>query len=292
VDDVIAHRGRAGLLLIDVDHFHEINDGLGHDTGDYVLRVLAGRISEVLPQGALLARGGGDEFSVLVVTDDSIVLTQLAQAIRSVAAQAVGADGVSLTVRLSIGIAWLQPDDVVPTDLLRRADVAQRSARHSGESVEVYRPETDQFSRAQLELAHDLRTAVLAGHLEVWYQPVVGASDGAVQSVEALVRTSIDGYGSGFSSLSYLRDLPVAEVKLDRTFFASVVSDPRSAVIVSSTVAMAHALGMSVVAEGVESEYVASRAIVLGVDSLQGLFLSPPLASSDVAAFVQQVAIS
>ncbi len=404
VDDVIAHRGRAGLLLIDVDHFHEINDGLGHDTGDYVLRVLAGRISEVLPQGALLARGGGDEFSVLVVTDDPIVLTQLAQAIRSVAAQAVGADGVSLTVRLSIGIAWLQPDDVVPTDLLRRADVAQRSARHSGESVEVYRPETDQFSRAQLELAHDLRTAVLAGHLQVWYQPVVRASDGAVQSVEALVhwehpteglvmpgrlyalarregltlelsehvatqaitdlrdwrraglalgvsinvapaellegvlaarlirqiddagidpaavtlevtedsfrwepdharralievgaaglRTSIDGYGSGFSSLSYLRDLPVAEVKLDRTFFASVVSDPRSAVIVSSTVAMAHALGMSVVAEGVESEYVASRAIVLGVDSLQGLFLSPPLASSDVAAFVQQVAIS
>jgi diguanylate cyclase (GGDEF)-like protein len=403
IDDVMSAGGRAGLIYLDVDNFQEVNDALGHSTGDYVVRVLAGRISEVVPQGALLARTGGDEFGVLVTTDDPVVLLELAAAMRSRVAQTMGVEGLELTMRMSVGIGVLEQGDVLATDLLRRADVAQFAARESGSGVEVYRAEADPFSRDRLELARDLRDAVRARELVVWYQPTVSASTGAVVSLEALVRwqhpqggmippgrllplarreglmlelskqvvdraiadvsawrcsglgvsvsinvaptellegllvahvidqarvagldpscitlevaedsfriesdharralleagaaglrTSIDDYGSGFSSLSYLRDLPVSEVKLDRTFFAAVVSDPRSAVIVSSTVAMAHALGMSVVAEGVETEYVASRAIVLGVDALQGYYLSPPLPPAEVPRFVAGLAI-
>ena len=106
------------------------------------------------------------------------------------------------------------------------------------------------------------------------------------------LRLSIDHYGSGFSSLAYLRELPVSEVKLDPAFFAAVCTDAKSAVIVQSTVTMAHALGLSVVAEGVETEEVASRAIVLGVDRLQGWFLSQPVPAGAVAMVVRQFAIA
>ena len=403
IEEVMAAGGRAGLLFLDIDNFQQVNDSLGHSNGDYVVRVLAGRISEVLPQGALLARTGGDEFGVFVGTDDPVVLAELGSAMKSRAGQPIGVDGLALSVRMSVGIGLLDTGDVVATDVLRRADVAQFAARESGSGLEVYRADTDPFSRGDLELVNDLRDAIRSRELAVWYQPSVNAHTGAVESLEALVRwrhpqqgmippgrflplarreglmlalskqvvdraiadvaawrrsgldvcvsinvaptellegllvahvleqvlvaglepakvtlevaedsfriesdharralleagaaglrTSIDDYGSGFSSLSYLRDLPVAEVKLDRAFFAAVVSDPRSAVIVSSTVAMAHALGMTVVAEGVETEYVASRAIVLGVDALQGYYLSAPLPAAEVPALVESLAI-
>lgn len=403
IEDVMAVAGRTGVLMMDVDDFQEVNDALGHSTGDYVIRVLAGRISEVAPQGALLARTDGDEFAIAVAADDPVVLVELGSAIRSIVGQPIGLDGLDVSLRVSVGISWLLPDDVHATDVLRRADVALYSAWETGSGVEVYRRDDDPFSRERLELANDLRDAVRQRHLIVWYQPSVHATTGVVESLEALVRwrhprdgmiapaqflplarreglmlelskqvvdialadlaawrsaglnvsvsinvaptelhagvlaehvlqrakaagldprevtlevsedsfriepdharralleaaaaglrTSIDDYGAGFNSLAYLRDLPVAEVKLDRSFFAAVVSDPRSAVIISSTVALAHALGMKVVAEGVETQHAASRAIVLGVDSVQGYYLSRPLPAAEVPGYVASVAI-
>lgn len=96
------------------------------------------------------------------------------------------------------------------------------------------------------------------------------------------LRTSIDDYGTGFSSLSYLRDLPLSELKMDRSFVASVHSDPRSRLIVASTISMAHALDVRVVAEGVESEEVAFEVTALGVDILQGYYIAPPIRAEDV----------
>ena len=96
------------------------------------------------------------------------------------------------------------------------------------------------------------------------------------------LRTSIDDYGTGFSSLSYLRDLPLSELKMDRSFVASVHSDPRSRLIVASTINMAHALDVRVVAEGVESEEVASEVTALGVDILQGYYIAPPMPAEDI----------
>jgi diguanylate cyclase (GGDEF)-like protein len=101
------------------------------------------------------------------------------------------------------------------------------------------------------------------------------------------VRTSIDDYGTGFSSLAYLRDLPLSELKMDRSFVASVHSDPRSRLIVESTIKMAHALDVKVVAEGVESDEVAREITSLGVDILQGYFIAPPMRSADIEDWAQ-----
>ena len=102
------------------------------------------------------------------------------------------------------------------------------------------------------------------------------------------LKTSIDDYGTGFSSLAYLRDLPVTELKMDRSFVATVCTDDRSRLIVSSTIDMAHALDLRVVAEGVESAAVSAEVVALGADLLQGYHLSPPMPSDQVEPWVRQ----
>jgi diguanylate cyclase len=102
------------------------------------------------------------------------------------------------------------------------------------------------------------------------------------------VQVSIDDYGSGFSSLAYLRDLPVQELKMDRAFVAPVVSDERSRMIVATTIQMARALGMRFVAEGVEDSSVVSELVPLGVDVLQGYHIARPMPAAAVAPWVRE----
>ncbi len=93
---------------------------------------------------------------------------------------------------------------------------------------------------------------------------------------------SIDDYGTGFSSLSYLRDLPIQELKMDRSFIAGLRSDPRSQMIVASTFQMARALGLRMVAEGVEDAATSADLIAMGVDTLQGYYLARPMPAADI----------
>ena len=101
------------------------------------------------------------------------------------------------------------------------------------------------------------------------------------------IQISIDDYGTGFSSLTYLRNLPVQELKLDRTLVADVSTNERSRMIVASTIQLAHALDMRTVAEGVENAVDMETLIELGIDSLQGYHLSRPLPIADVEAWMQ-----
>ena len=98
------------------------------------------------------------------------------------------------------------------------------------------------------------------------------------------MRTSIDDYGTGYSSLAYLRGLPADELKLDRSLTVDVASDPRAAVIVKHTVALAHDLGLDLVAEGVEDVETAGVLADLGCDVIQGYLLARPM---PVAAFLE-----
>jgi diguanylate cyclase (GGDEF)-like protein len=102
------------------------------------------------------------------------------------------------------------------------------------------------------------------------------------------IQISIDDYGTGFSSLAYLRDLPVDELKLDRTFVSPIGSDARSRMIVASTVQMARALGMRTVAEGVEDAATAADLIAMGVGALQGYHISRPIPASEVVDWIVQ----
>ncbi|HEY8717830.1 bifunctional diguanylate cyclase/phosphodiesterase [Pengzhenrongella sp.] len=102
------------------------------------------------------------------------------------------------------------------------------------------------------------------------------------------VETSIDDYGTGFSSLAYLRDLPVQELKMDRSFVSTILTDERSLMIVQTTTQMAHALGLRLVAEGMEDAETAARLTTMGVDVFQGYHISRPMPPDDVAPWIRQ----
>ena len=101
------------------------------------------------------------------------------------------------------------------------------------------------------------------------------------------VQTAIDDYGTGFSSLAYLRELPVDELKMDRSFVSTILSDPRSRVIVDSTNQMAHAMGLRLVAEGVEDNDIATELSRLGVDLLQGYHIARPMPADQLSAWAR-----
>ena len=102
----------------------------------------------------------------------------------------------------------------------------------------------------------------------------------ALDAIRALgVRVSVDDYGTGYSSLSYLRDLPLDEIKLDRSFVEAMVGDERATRIVESTVTLAHGLGLTVVAEGVETEGARQAVIAAGCDEVQGYLLARPMSA-------------
>ncbi|MBO1752688.1 EAL domain-containing protein [Actinotalea sp. BY-33] len=102
------------------------------------------------------------------------------------------------------------------------------------------------------------------------------------------VQVAIDDYGTGFSSLSYLRDLPVQEIKMDRSFITPVATDERSRMIVQTTAQMARAFGLRLVAEGVEDQAAAAELLPMGVDVLQGFHVARPMPASEVAPWVRR----
>ena len=106
------------------------------------------------------------------------------------------------------------------------------------------------------------------------------------------VQAAIDDYGTGFSSLSYLRDLPVSELKLDQSFVSTLLRDPSSRVIVETTTKMAHALGLRLVAEGVEDAPTAAALIAMDVDVLQGYHIAPPMPATSIGPWVRQWSVA
>lgn len=100
------------------------------------------------------------------------------------------------------------------------------------------------------------------------------------------VKLSIDDYGVGQASLAYLKSLPVNELKLDRSFVTAIADSPRNAAIVQSTIMLSHALGLSVVAEGVETEAELEWLRANGCDVAQGYFISKPVPAAELAAWV------
>jgi EAL domain-containing protein (putative c-di-GMP-specific phosphodiesterase class I) len=105
---------------------------------------------------------------------------------------------------------------------------------------------------------------------------------------EGGVQISIDDYGTGYSSLSYLRDLPIDELKLDRSFVLPMADDPRAAALVASTIALAHSLGLRMVAEGVETEVSYSELRRLGCDEAQGFLMSRPLPAAQLDRWLSE----
>lgn len=102
------------------------------------------------------------------------------------------------------------------------------------------------------------------------------------------VRLSIDDFGIGYSSLAYLKQLPVAELKIDKSFIMSMGSNDNDAVIVRSTIDLAHNIGLRVGAEGVEDKQAYEMLVAFGCDSVQGFYISQPMAPEEFVRWLQQ----
>jgi diguanylate cyclase len=398
VDGGLSSGEPLGLLLLDLDGFKEINDSIGHAAGDMMLRILATRLRKAFQTRVLVTRLGGDEFALVAPHADPVQLLELAREVLDVVRKPARVDGLELEITGSIGLTVRETGDTECGDLLRRADVAMYQAKTDRSGALLYDAGRDEFTRQRLAMAEELRRAIGAGELEVWYQPQVEAVSGKVCAVEALIRwrhpvdglispgaflpvarrsglmgaiselvidtviadlsrwreaglgfsaalnlappellggtvlhrmferlhmaqlpagsltvevtedsflaeperarellvqirdqgvqVSIDDYGTGFSSLSYLRDLPVQELKIDRSFVAAVLSDPRSRMIVASTNQLAHGLGLRTVAEGVEDTATLAELVALGLDVVQGYHVAKPMPADQIAVWV------
>jgi diguanylate cyclase (GGDEF)-like protein len=400
---LLAGRGDApsALILIDLDRFKEINDSLGHEAGDGVLKFVAARLRHALRDEDLIARLGGDEFAILVPSvPDAATAEVIAWKIRGKLDEQFLIQGIKLDVSASIGIA-LAPEhgDDIQT-LMRQADVAMYAAKNARAGVNVYEAGEDPNSADQLGLIADLRTAVAECRLQLHYQPKALLENGYVEGVEALCRwidpvrgfvspgtfipiaeqtglikpltlwvvdealrqaqewrrrgiglsiavnisaqnlqdpnltddiagllakweadadwivlevtesavmddpelaigrlddlagmglqISIDDYGTGYSSLAYLKRLPISELKIDRSFVMNITSDQKDALIISSTVELGHNLGLRVVAEGVEREEDWIGLQMLGCDVAQGYFLGRPMSPGEITTWLEE----
>ncbi|MBQ1042315.1 MULTISPECIES: putative bifunctional diguanylate cyclase/phosphodiesterase [unclassified Micromonospora] len=182
---------RVGLCFIDLDGFKAINDSLGHDLGDRLLKVIARRLSDcVAGRGHLVARMGGDEFVILVDSDggidDAVEVAELALA--AVSAPVHVADQ-QLAVSASIGIVECPAAETSVADLMKAADTTLYWAKAEGRGRwAVYDPERSAADIARSALAANLPAALDRDEFVLHYQPIVSLLDGTMVAVEALVR--------------------------------------------------------------------------------------------------------
>lgn len=399
-DDALREGRPFAFMLLDLDGFKDINDSLGHGTGDEVLIAVARRMRDALPSDVVVARLGGDEFALLALTGDDLELLEMARRVREVLMAPLHIDSLDLAIGASIGITVSSEADGSATDLLRRADVAMYEAKESRSGALLYDTTQDGYSRQRLRRGEELRHAIASNELVLWYQPQVDAVSRRVTAMEALVRwehpregllspmlflsearraglmpalsdavmrmvvadtrafvdagydfrvamncappellggqllprlyeelaeaglpgdsvlievtedsflsdperardalydlrahevqASIDDYGTGFSSLAYLRDLPVQELKIDRSFVSTLTADHRTRLIVETTTQMAHAMGLRVVAEGVEDEQTAGELVAMKVDVLQGYHIAAPMPPEQIGPWLRR----
>ena len=182
--------GKVAVLFIDLDNFKVINDSLGHILGDRLLGHVAQRLRTGLDARHTLARLGGDEFAVLI---DGLArdgeCDEAAAAVRHSLASPFVIDGQEVFVGASVGVAVAEPEDRLPTDLLRKADMALYEAKAHGKGqYAVFDPQLDAQSMRRLELGRDLRRAVERREFVLHYQPIVDLVTGQAVAFEALVR--------------------------------------------------------------------------------------------------------
>ncbi|GAB3597698.1 hypothetical protein GCM10027446_26220 [Angustibacter peucedani] len=387
------------VLMIDLDHFKDINDTLGHQVGDRVIQAVGRRIQHAGGDGGCVARLGGDEFAVAlpgVGADDAGAAAEglLADIVRPLQ---VG--GTRLVIQASVGIAMAEPGLDVTT-LMQRADIALYEAKRDRARWCLYDVDAAPTTPERLSLLADLRDAIDHGQISVHFQPQVALVGGRVSGAEALarwehptrgaiapeefialaehaglidqvtdlvleetlaalaswssiglacrvsvnlsarqladlslperlrhalrrhgvgagqltvevtessimgdprragqilhelrqegIRIAVDDFGTGYSSLAYLQRLDVDELKIDRSFVQSMGVIARDDVLVRSIIELAHNLGLSVVAEGVESQAHVERLRELDCDAVQGYHLGRPMDRDLMTAWLRR----
>jgi diguanylate cyclase (GGDEF)-like protein len=386
------------VLFIDLDHFKDVNDCYGHATGDRLLQAAARRLRRGTPDGALIARSGGDEFVVVLPACDAARAREAAGRILGSLDQPFIIAANEHRTGASIGVALYPTHALDREDLLRCADIAMYESKRQGRNrATVFEPALDTQVRERNELLSALARALERSEFVLHYQPRLDAATGHVVAAEALVRwqhpqrglllpgvfidlaessghidalgrivmasaiariaqwdadgrridrvsvnvsqhqfaggelvahvegllrqhgvpgsrleievtesvlggdvdsvrrqlhqlrelgvtVAMDDFGTGYSSLAQLRTLPIDVMKVDRAFVKDLATDPAAVAIVRTIVTLARALGLQVVAEGIETPAQAALLADIGCDQFQGFLYSRPVPPDQCAA--------
>jgi diguanylate cyclase (GGDEF)-like protein/PAS domain S-box-containing protein len=180
---------RFAVMFIDLDHFKDVNDALGHGVGDKLLAQLAARLPACLAAGDTVSRYGGDEFVIVARYEHNAQLHRILDMLVAAVAEPVLIDGHELFVEASIGVSRFPEDGLEADTLLKRADVAMYETKARGRNgYRFYRRELTERIDARLEMSSRLRRALKAQELVLYYQPQVNMMSGAIIGLEALVR--------------------------------------------------------------------------------------------------------
>lgn len=387
---------RFALLFLDLDGFKDVNDSLGHDVGDMLLKKIAQRLEGAIREVDFVARLSGDEFCILIdnisdLYDAADVANRCLEAMN----KPIDLGKLELRPRCSIGIANYPEDGRDSKSLLKAADSAMYAAKEAGKHRYVYyQPEFTAEAEHRLQTEQDLRVAVENQEMELYYQPQIDVKTGQMSGVEALIRwnhptrgivsplefieiaerigiiktlgqwvlksacdqgvawqsmglpsfqiavnispihfndpsivasvdsilresgfprelielevtesviqitgenleifdqlkkmgikIAIDDFGTGYSSLASLKQLPVDCLKIDRLFIIDMLQDSNSAILLGTIISAAHALGHSVVAEGVEEEEQVKVLSGIGCNTIQGYYFSRPVPAAEI----------
>jgi len=386
------------VAVLNIDRFAMINNALGYQVGDRLLREVGTRLSNLAHPPLMVARLWGARFAFLVEIEGEDCARAFADAVLAQLRDPITLDGQRLDIDGSIGIALYPQDGLDAGTLLRRAELALAASRRRRSGLAFAHEARAEPAPEQLSLIGDMRAAMAGGEFLLAYQPKLDLKSGRIVAAEALLRwrhpergmippgsfipfaeqtgfireitpwvldaairqlaqwraegldiavsanlstldlldpalpgrvggllerhgvpparlcleitesalmdepalalahlnalaalgvkLSIDDYGVGQASLAYLKSLPVNELKLDRSFVTAITDSPRNAAIVESTVMLSHALGLSVVAEGVETAEELDWLRAHGCDVAQGYRISKPVMAADLPGWV------
>lgn len=392
-----ANQSSVGVLILDIDHFMAVNEGLGVAAGDEVLRIAAWRLGSTVSNTAVVARLDGDEFAVVDTYADTAAACQVAASLLAALNAPMIIGDSTLDLSASIGFAMAGPGDTADGVLGRATTAVNRAKKLGRNRFEVELASTKDPTDGRLRRRSELRQAIDDDELLLFYQPQIDLANGQMSGFEALVRwdhpdrglldpaafidfaeesglilplgawvinaavaqqadwhrsspgratvrmsvnisaiqlndphladivtsalerhkvaaglltleitetaltvdpesalrtlnmlsalgvrLSIDDFGTGHSSLVYLRRFPIDELKIDRSFIAGLTSDTKDHAIVTSCIQLAHATNMSAVAEGVETADQLEALLELGCDLAQGYFYTRPMTAVDL----------
>ncbi len=206
---------RLAVIAVDLDHFKDVNDSMGHNVGDAILGAVGRRLKSSLPESAVVARTGEDEFAITyILNNDMITAKDVGERIRSIISHdPFRVFNESFQVRASIGVSTFPDDAIDPDQVLKNADIALNRAKEDGrDCIREYLEDFDKAVQARFQMLRDLRNALENNQLTLNYQPQLDLKSGRIIGAEALLRWfKPDNSKEGGKFISPAEFIPIAE---------------------------------------------------------------------------------